>query len=554
MDGRRLSLLLRIAVLLSVMGAAAGAATIHITSTFMNPNGGPWTYRYNWNPNGAWPHNYTSGHTYVFHVRLPASSGDRDMEITYNYTSDNVYVQTVEIGESSGAYSTTLHLTGSSPRFLVANDGTIVRQTGVLHDEGRVYRGDITNYGTIKGFGTLTTGLVTNTSEGLIHVTGGSSGDKLSIASLADNEGAIKVDYLRYLSVGSAWRNVGDISLGGGRVEGETLTNWTGGTIKGFGTITANFGNYGLMEASVAGQMLYATSTNGNAGTIIVRDRATFRAVGDRDFGNNRFIENYGGMFYSARNLVNMNSITGYGTFSGAPVYNYPSGHLSLSLADHAMVISNDLYDYGTIDGPGDLEVHGDCTNEGAMVVGDSSWEFTNLLLSPGGSMSVQAGMVRLSGKWENECTDPTALSLSNESTLAFTGSDVKYFEVAGNDLGPVWAGLDRNNFAVLGKFVLEEGSLKLLDVIDNSLGDRTPEALYVQNILVADGATLYINGLALYYASWYNEPGWGGDIFLNSGVFEQIAGDVPLPSTITLLGAGIALLALHSRRRKRTG
>ena len=99
-------------------------------------------------------------------------------------------------------------------------------------------------------------------------------------------------------------------------------------------------------------------------------------------------------------------------------------------------------------------------------------------------------------------------MCLSNDfrldsSTLYSTGTN-SMLEAASADLGPVDPG--RNNFA-LGRIVIGQtaaglavtAQVALAASADNAAGSR-PEAVYVNTLELRNGATLYLQGVRLYY------------------------------------------------------
>jgi len=71
--------------------------------------------------------------------------------------------------------------------------------------------------------------------------------------------------------------------------------------------------------------------------------------------------------------------------------------------------------------------------------------------------------------------------------------------EVAGRDLGLDPAGW-YDNFAV-GSLVVDDGAiLRLVDEFDNDPSGHGPEALYVDELIVEEGARIDLGGLHLYY------------------------------------------------------
>lgn len=86
-------------------------------------------------------------------------------------------------------------------------------------------------------------------------------------------------------------------------------------------------------------------------------------------------------------------------------------------------------------------------------------------------------------------------------------------------------------------------GRLRLTDRHDNQGdGDQPPEALYVENLILAAGSYLDLGGLNLYYVNLIDQ---GGTIAYKGGSLVQ----VPEPAAVSLLALG-ALLKLRRRRR----
>jgi len=84
----------------------------------------------------------------------------------------------------------------------------------------------------------------------------------------------------------------------------------------------------------------------------------------------------------------------------------------------------------------------------------------------------------------------------------------LRNFEVAGEDVGRVLAGLE-GNFA-LGALQLgaeEAGNVRLVDLSDNQPDWEGREALYVHNLIIGAGSELRLNGLNLYYLDASIDP-----------------------------------------------
>jgi hypothetical protein len=128
---------------------------------------------------------------------------------------------------------------------------------------------------------------------------------------------------------------------------------------------------------------------------------------------------------------------------------------------------------------------------------------------------------ISIAGNFVNHSTAPELIdcgmgSIVMEPILGFGPSPVT-FEVAGWNLGPTESGLD-GNFS-LGTLEVAGGVvLQMVDEFDNRTADTgsCDEALYVDTLIVGNGATLETNGCAVYYETLLNNgsiPGLGTDI-----------------------------------------
>ncbi len=109
---------------------------------------------------------------------------------------------------------------------------------------------------------------------------------------------------------------------------------------------------------------------------------------------------------------------------------------------------------------------------------------------------------IHLSGNLENRTTDAGSFDLS-EATVVFgppaEPGEPELLEVAGRDLGFDPAGW-QDNFAV-GSLVVDSGAiLRLVDEFDNDPSGHSPEALYVDELIVEEAARIDLGGLHLYY------------------------------------------------------
>ncbi|MDP6379903.1 MAG: PEP-CTERM sorting domain-containing protein, partial [Phycisphaerae bacterium] len=148
---------------------------------------------------------------------------------------------------------------------------------------------------------------------------------------------------------------------------------------------------------------------------------------------------------------------------------------------------------------------------------------------------AVAGATIHMTGSaFENENTDATDLAGLANLTLIFEGGaeDVDSFEVAGEDLGKNVSGWT-DNF-VLGTLQVggtAEGKIQLVDAFDNQTGWVGDEALYVDTLILNEGAQIDFNGLNLYY--------------LNGGDPKKLAyGDTDLDGDVD--GTDLATLGLN--------
>lgn len=137
---------------------------------------------------------------------------------------------------------------------------------------------------------------------------------------------------------------------------------------------------------------------------------------------------------------------------------------------------------------------------------------------------------------------------LSNLRLVFENGADnVATFEVAGIDLGATPDGF-LNNFALetleLGG-AAGDGRVVLWDHFDSHPGWDGNEALYVNQLIVHPGSTLYLDNIGLYVNGVAVSAG-DGDLY-GGGVISA----APEPVSMMLLACGAVLLSRHRRRRE---
>jgi hypothetical protein len=168
----------------------------------------------------------------------------------------------------------------------------------------------------------------------------------------------------------------------------------------------------------------------------------------------------------------------------------------------------------------GAFEVRAGSVNIGVAGFAPSS----TLELRTGAAVKVApGGRIDLAGDWSNTSTDGAAfvrqdgapLGLDVNSKFSMTGT-VQNYEAGGGDYGAIGPGYYAN-FA-LGDFQVVSGTTTLVDAVANGpAADGTANAVYVDTLRIADGATLSLNGQNIYYHNWDQSAGWGGTLVTGS-------------------------------------
>jgi hypothetical protein len=207
---------------------------------------------------------------------------------------------------------------------------------------------------------------------------------------------------------------------------------------------------------------------------------------------------------------------------------------------------------------PAGLTFLGMVTNTGTIAVSGANARFAHSLhnsgtlrLNPGtvtfdGTLSVApsgvitstpGSQLRLRGSFLNQSTQNTAFDLLNATVVFDGGGPTQIFTVAGLDLGLTLDGFT-NNFA-LGALQIGDGTNAVV-----SLSGPAGRALYVNSLTLQSGSLLRLNGLTIYTTS---PATLDGTVITDGGMILLI----PEPSSWTLVGCGLALLFMVTRRRR---
>jgi len=320
------------------------------------------------------------------------------------------------------------------------------------------------------------------------------------------------------LIVGSG-AGTGEYNLSGGYLNasnedigvgtGLGVFNQTGGNnhVSGTLTIGAN-GQYNLSNSPDAGYYIFL-----DTGTIV----------------NNGTINYSGG--YVSLNATGGNICTYCGNYDPNATTFENNGTLNISGAG-AKTITGNVTNNGTVNAVNtDITFNGTFVNNGEYFSDPSSSYFDDLIINPTGYLIGGTGdNFFISGDLMNYSVE-TSLWYTADSYLGFTGATLHEFYLAG------WDSASSMSFSW--------DTLELGDGGSIFLNGGAGASLYVDNLILSAGSSLDLNGFSLYY---YSLTDLGGSYF--NGQLINLASNtgggsaVPEPSTLFLLGSGIAGLA----------
>jgi len=181
-------------------------------------------------------------------------------------------------------------------------------------------------------------------------------------------------------------------------------------------------------------------------------------------------------------------------------------------------------------------------SNASLIISGDLMFKPTALYFAVPGTTIHMTGSI-----FDNRSTSSSEVSSLWETTFIFEGGieDVDTFEIAGMDYGEDEIGFS-DNF-VLGGLILGGVDVGYVQLVENRDNDNRggpvgyDEALYLRSLTINSGSTLDLNGYHLYTLEYTNNGGT---------VLNGTIGVIPEPTTIILLGAGLAGFAGLLRRK----
>ncbi len=362
------------------------------------------------------------------------------------------------------------------------------------------------------------------------------------------------------LTVGTGVGN-GDLRLNNDLRRGDFNLGTGGGT----GVVTQNSGTFGATDIGWA----WFLAADGGTGT------ATFNLTGgtSETKGQARLgsatdsvatVNQSGGVF----NMTNAAAHFELNKSRGLATYNISGGTMAIrdflqtSWWGHGEAAGADaVFNISNTDGvPNITFLASDSSGDAWSVGGDNSGVSNN---NNATVTAVTGTVVHMQGNFENRLgfyvndptkgDDETDTAGLNNITLQFEHTDAvtDTLEVAGEDLGAVLAGLNKNyalEGLTLGGNIVGGGyqaaKVQLGDVYDNQK-NALAEALYVNDLVIGAGSTLDLNGLNVYYDGTFPNNGTVTDSVGGGGIYY-----IPEPATMVLLGlGGIGVLIRRKRR-----
>lgn len=481
------------------LGAATSMATVSNWST-NNTTAGAATN--DLNLAAGWSNGFSpaAGNGFdVFMVWSRPSGGAATTKILTNATTD-IFV----------ADSLTLTNTGKDNVFVTFNGPTyLTNGTGHLNMAGSTGTGDITltfsnifqfttvSFRDSNGGGVARLNLAGNSTGQDFNFIGGAGKNQLVISGPLTLTGTLAVTNLNLNQGGTLSGNAAIHRLLINNLTNERYT-FTNSTTTLTGAVESRAGGFTLannatLALNAAGILTFTNTAPLIRGTIVLN----------------------AGTLNSRVAWTNAGTVTlGSGTVAGEPFHNA-----------------------GWLRGPGTVVPA--LVNSGTIVLPAGTTTFAdNLTLTPSGVLVGDAGStLRLRGDFVNGSALAAAFDLRS-TTVRFDagGLSTQMLTLAGLDFGTDAAGWS-NNFA-FGALVIGNGLAGRVQLVGGATN-----ALYVENLTVAGGAELLLNGRMIYTL---NEAVLEGTVVTGGGAIVLI----PEPSAVVLVVVGLALSAVMVRRR----
>jgi hypothetical protein len=394
-------------------------------------------------------------------------------------------------------------------------NGTITN-TGLFAFRGAVSN-TFANSGTLllNGTGTITGALV-NQSGGDVRVTNGT----LRLLAAPTQNGTITIAAGNTLSITPAWANAGSVQLNGGLLVAGTTTNTAAGSIVGFGTISNQVVNLGVITATNGTLNLVVAPVQSNTVNVVSSGTLT---VGQA-WRNSGSVNLAGGTVIGST-LTNAGTLSGAGTVT-APLVNLSGATVTASGGGTLTLTAAPLQN-GTVNILGTLNVTSAWSNGNAGVVNLNGGVLTGATLTVDGTV-------------QGHGTLAANVVLSNGETITINGGQLNLTGI-GTLTGGTVDGGPLNNYGTVTGF----GTLSAA-VSNPGYIRATNGLLYIQTLTgnqatgtleASAGGTLQANGLT----KWIND----GRVILSGGTV--IGGNISNNSARLITGYGTIAAAVEN-------
>ena len=319
--------------------------------------------------------------------------------------------------------------------------------------------------------------------------------------------------------------------------------NLTVGGGEGTGEYNLSGGNLSAVDENIgAGTGLGVFNQTGGSnqvqGTLTIGTNGTYNLSNSPDAGYYIFLDtetivNNGVINYSG-GYVSLNATGDFCSYCGddpnATTFEN-NGTLNIS-GETAKTINGNITNNGTVNAVNtNITFNGTFTNNGEYFSDPSSSYFDDLIINPTGYLVGGTGdNFFISGDLMNYSAE-TSLWYTADSYLGFTGMTPHEFYLAG------WDSASSMSFSWDTLELSDGGSL----LFNGGVGS----SLYVDNLILNAGSSLNLNGFSLYYYSLTDLGGaYSNGQLINLASNTGGGSAVPEPSTLLLLGSGIAGLA----------
>ncbi|MEE9294164.1 MAG: hypothetical protein V3W34_04245 [Phycisphaerae bacterium] len=392
----------------------------------------------------------------------------------------------------------------------LTNGGFLTLFAGQVAGGGTVENGPS---GTIMGFGLITAAL--DNAGGQVVADGG----QLTITNLAgpQNGRLTVLDGAGMTAVGG-FSNNGQIILSGATAQfgGGEIENW--GRIAGRGTVTNDITNVGVIEPE-AGRTLTLSGQVTNLGMLAARDGATLYIGPVPIFpvtSSGLILIEDGIIEFHLADVTNTGIIAGFGDLRAATLNNdgvmelltgvsfvdaAVNNNATLNMTTTTVIFTGPVVNSGSIKTTDAVVIFADeFTNNGAYISDPSTQSFGRLTNGPTGTLIGGVGDVFVvSRSFDNQSTNVDAWDTAAAELQFISGGPAIAVEAAGEDLGPVPAGLV-GNFSIGILRVSGVGTeVQVVDLHDNTAGPGS-EAVYADTIILESGTTFTLGEGNVYY------------------------------------------------------